>query len=79
MVCDVRYWPSVCCYAVCGTGLAYAAMRRAVLSSRMARHAARARHRGSVRALGRQRAGRAPFPSTGHRIATYARPVPHMA
>eukprot|EP00961_Rhodomonas_salina_P112307 1511564-Rhodomonas_salina.1 len=27
LLCGVWYWRSVCCYAVCGTGVAYAAMR----------------------------------------------------
>eukprot|EP00961_Rhodomonas_salina_P090444 1217015-Rhodomonas_salina.1 len=25
LLCAVRYWRSVCCYALCGTGVAYAA------------------------------------------------------
>eukprot|EP00961_Rhodomonas_salina_P076282 1023839-Rhodomonas_salina.1 len=32
---DVRYWASICCYAMCGTELACAAMQCSVLNKRM--------------------------------------------
>eukprot|EP00961_Rhodomonas_salina_P303775 3941360-Rhodomonas_salina.2 len=45
LLCGMRYWPSVCCYAVCGTGLAYAATRCAVLKGRMLRRVCDRFHR----------------------------------